>query len=305
MRIFALELDNDIKGLLPRQEYIEQLIAQLEQPQLVVLPELAMCSYMGSDEIWQYADEAGQQAIDFARKMALRYHTYIALGFLERQGGHFYNSYLIADGSQVYGIVRKSEGESYIFRRGAFPNIIETPFGHVAVGICYDAHRRHLYDNICNSPVSLILFPHGSPCDPQLLEREREINDQLCGAYLRAFDVPVVYVNSTGRLDFMLGRTGKMMQDAGFRLCGCSKIYSNRGDVLQSSLPQAVGLAVELEDKQRREDIRFYGQDIRRGNFLFRKLVLPQDIRAGIRYYEQHRKQAAEHASGEDKQTSS
>ena len=33
MRIFALELDNDIKGLLPRQKYIEQLHEDIKEHQ--------------------------------------------------------------------------------------------------------------------------------------------------------------------------------------------------------------------------------------------------------------------------------
>lgn len=47
MRVFALELDNDIKGIAQRKEYIESLIAQLPLPDFVVLPELALCS------LWQ------------------------------------------------------------------------------------------------------------------------------------------------------------------------------------------------------------------------------------------------------------
>lgn len=56
MRIFSLELDNDIKGIAQRKQYIESLIAALPNPDLVILPELAFCSYMASEEIWQYAD---------------------------------------------------------------------------------------------------------------------------------------------------------------------------------------------------------------------------------------------------------
>lgn len=60
MRVFILELNNDIKGIQQRKEYIESLIAKLPSPDFVVLPELALCSYMASQEIWQYADECGK-----------------------------------------------------------------------------------------------------------------------------------------------------------------------------------------------------------------------------------------------------
>ena len=39
MRIFALELNNDIKGIEQRDQYIESLIGRLPEPDLVVLPE--------------------------------------------------------------------------------------------------------------------------------------------------------------------------------------------------------------------------------------------------------------------------
>ena len=62
MRIFGLELDNDIKGLEERKAYMEGLIGRLPAPDLVVLPELALCSYMASQKVWQYADDRGQDA---------------------------------------------------------------------------------------------------------------------------------------------------------------------------------------------------------------------------------------------------
>ncbi len=41
MRIFALELNNDIKGINERKLYIESLISKLSRPDLILLPELA------------------------------------------------------------------------------------------------------------------------------------------------------------------------------------------------------------------------------------------------------------------------
>lgn len=52
MRIFALQLDNDIKGIAQRKAYIESLIAALPEPELVVLPELTLCSYMANPAVW-------------------------------------------------------------------------------------------------------------------------------------------------------------------------------------------------------------------------------------------------------------
>lgn len=267
-------------------QYIDSVIAKLKCPDLVVLPELALCSYMGSEAIWKYADQNSRIASKWAMKISEKYNTYIAVGFLEKSGVEFYNSYLIADKNKVYGIVRKSEGESYIFKRGDFGNIISTPFGEVGVGICYDARRKHFYESIKDHKISLILFPHGSPNNPDDEESEKKTNDFFCNAYQRAFDVPVVYVNSIGKMDFMLGKTGRMMMNAGFRLNGLSKIYSDSGVPIESDVPEAIGIDVELMPKERQKDIKFHGRNINKQNFFFRHFILKPDIQAGIKFYE-------------------
>ena len=286
MRIFALELDNDIKGIDQRKQYIESLIAKLQRPNLIVLPELSLCSYMGSEDIWKYADDNSKMTSDWAMEIAGKYSSYIAVEFVERSEGDFYNSYLIADKNKVYGIVRKSEGESYIFKRGKFNNIISTPFGEVGVGICYDSRRKNFYESIKDRKISLILFPHGSPNNPNDEKAERKTNDYFCNAYERAFDIPVVYVNSVGKMDFMLGRTGKMMMDAGFRLNGLSKIYSSGGTSIKSEVQEAIGIDANLTPKERKLDIKFYGKNINKENLLFRYFILKPDVRAGIKFYE-------------------
>lgn len=290
MRIYALELNNDIKGIDQRKSYIESLVAKLKNPDLIVLPELSLCSYMGSTVAWENADLNGQITSRWAMEIAEKYNTYIAVGFVEKSEDNFYNSYLIADKAKIYGIVRKSEGEAYIFKRGNYNNIVSTPFGEVAIGICYDSRRKHFYDNVKSRNISLILFPHGSPHDPSSIVAERKINNHLCNAYVYAFDVPVVYVNSVGEMGHILGRTGKMMINAGFRLNGLSKIYSSRGIPLDSNFSEAIGIDVELILKERTKIIRFYGDDISKGNYLFRCLILKPDVKAGIRFYEKMKK---------------
>ena len=290
MRIFGLELDNNLKGVDQRMRYIESLIARLDRPDLVVLPELALSSYMANQSIWAYADENSQITSAWAKKMAEKYNTFIAVGYVEQSQGEYYNSYLIADQTTVYGIVRKSEAESYVFKRGRFENIIMTPFGEVAVAICYDARRIHFYQNIKDRNISLILFPHGSPADPQKTEVERQINDALCNKYVQAFGVPVMYVNSVGRMDYMPGTTGQLMVKSGFRLNGLSQIYSRQGNPLSTDIAEAIGTEVDLETKQTTGELKFYGENITRGNFLFRKIIMPLDIRAGIRSYEKRKR---------------
>ncbi|NLO35361.1 MAG: carbon-nitrogen hydrolase family protein [Clostridiaceae bacterium] len=289
MRIFVLELDNDVVGIAARKQVIEQMIAQLDRPDLVVLPELAICGYAGDMSIWQHADCDGKETASWTMAMADKYQTTIGIGFVDTDGQDYYNAYLLADQNRVWGIVRKCEGESYVFKRGDFGHLIRTPFGLVAVGICYDARRKHLYDTIQHEALSLILFPHGSPADSQKPGVEQLLNDALCQAYLDAFGVPVVYVNSTGQMPAMLGMTGKLMRGAGFKLNGLSRIYSQDGTVIRTKQRESHGLEVAIRPQTRQKEIRFYKNNIQKGNSLFRMLVLNPDIRAGIRFYEKNK----------------
>ena len=289
MRIFALELDNDIKGIERRDTYIEGLIRKLPQPDLVVLPELSRCSYMASQAIWKYADSSGRETSEWAVRTAQACGTFIGAGYLDRENGDYYNRYLIAGPDGVCGTVSKSEGESAVFKQGDFGSVIETPFGNVGVAICFDSRRRHFYDNVKDRELSLILFPHGAPADPREPGKERAENDRRCGLYADAFGVPVVYVNSRGSLEYMPGMMGAMMRRHGFRMNGMSRIYAENAEPIETGIPEAVGAEVRLTPQRRRSDIRFYGNDILPGNWLFRHLILAPDTKAGIRSYEANR----------------
>ena len=285
MRIFALELDNEIKGIDKRKEYIERLIGKLEKPELIVLPELALCSYMASQEIWKYADHQGADTAEWAMKMAQKYDTYIGVGYLDQDEGDYYNRYLIAGKEGVCGVVSKSEGESAVFKRGDFGSTISTPFGTVGVGICFDSRRKHFYENVKDETLSLILFPHGCPAVPKKPEKEHRENDQRCMMYVHAFGVPVVYVNSVGKLEYMPGMMGRMMERAGFRMNGMSKIYGLELNEIQSTIPEAVAADVGIHPGQRVKDIRFHGEDILPGNWLFKQFILKPDTEAGVKLY--------------------
>jgi predicted amidohydrolase len=289
MRIYALELNNDIKGIEVRKEYIESLISKLPSPDLVVLPELSICGYMASQEIWKYADDCGKDTSEWAVQMAKKYRTLIGTGYLDKEEGDYYNRYMIAEPEGVCGVVSKSEGEAAVFMRGDFDSIIRTPFGNVAVGICYDSRRKHFYDNIKDAKISLILFPHGSAADPNKPKKEIRENERRCMPYVEAFGVPVVYVNSKGKLEYMPGKMGSMMAKAGFRMNGRSKIYASEGKLIRTGMAEAVGIDIALSEHKRQKDIRFYGEDIVRENWFFRTFVLKPDTQAGVRLYELNR----------------
>ncbi|NLB48302.1 MAG: carbon-nitrogen hydrolase family protein [Erysipelotrichia bacterium] len=295
MRIFALELNNEIKGLEERKVYIESLIAKLPAPDLVLLPELAICSYLPNQKVWEYADHAGQDTAAWAFKLATKFNTFIGVGYVDYENGHYYNRYLIADKKEVYGVVTKSEGEAAVFKRGKYNNVIKTPFGNVGVAICYDSRRKHFYENIKNEKISLIVFPHGSPADPKKDLEETKTNAYFCNVHKEAFDVPIVYINSVGKLEHMPGIMGWLMKRFKFTMNGKTKIYSDRGVKIKNIIKEAEGYEIKLSSKKRKKDIFFYGNDLIKGNVFFRFFILRPDIFIGIKHYQKGLKRNAKY----------
>ena len=107
--------------------------------------------------------------------------------------------------------------------------------------------------------------------------------------YADAFNVPVVYVNSRGSLEYMPGKMGKMMQKHGFRMNGMSHIYANNAENIETDILEAEGVIVNLKQNKRCKDISLHCEDILPGNWLFKKLILEPDTKDGILSYEANR----------------
>ena len=123
--------------------------------------------------------------------------------------------------------------------------------------------------------------------DPKKPEEEQRANDFFCGAYEKAFHVPVVYANSKGRLEHMPGKMGQMMKKAVFDMNGYSKMYYPNGATVTCDVAEAVGADIAISPHKRQSDIHFYGDDITRENWFFRQFILKPDTKAGIRAYEE------------------
>ena len=294
MRVFALELNNDIRGLEERKAYIEGLIARLPEPELVVLPELALCGFIPNQYIWQYADDKGKNTTEWALRMAIKYNTYIGVGYADMEYEDFYNRYMIVGPKGVCGAVTQSEGVSAVFKRGDFKNVIVTPFGKVAVAVAYDFRREHFYENIKDEAITMILVPSASPDDPNKPELEHKNNDLRASLYISAFDVPVIYANSTGALDEYPGKVGARMKKQGYRLNGMSKIYAAEEAPIETDVPEAIGAELPVHSKRRIREIPFYNGYLTPGHSLYRALTVKRDIEWAIKYYGKNRMAAIE-----------
>lgn len=285
MKITLIQVNNNIIGVSNRLKYIEEQIEKVGETDFVVLTELSTSGYIPNKKIWQYAETDGEITKQWATEMARKYNIYIGAGFVEKSGNDIYNSYLLADSSGVLGAIRKSEPESNIFKRGHFGHIVETPLGKIAISICLDSHKKSFYESIKNEDITMILMPHAWATD-----RERETEDKqkiqtLVNAYGNAFDCPIIFANAIGEVEQMAGITGKLMNPQRYKLNGNSIIFADGRTTDFASKRENLSAECDIKSKRRKKDITFYGEWIDKGSTLFRNVVIPLDVKKGIKIY--------------------
>lgn len=289
MKITIIQLNNNVIGISNRLKYIEDQIQKIEKTDFVILTELSTPGYIPNEKIWQYAEKNGELTKKWATEMAKKYNIYIGAGFIEKSKNDMYNSYLIANSSGVLGVVRKSEPESNIFKRGNFGHIVKTPLGKIAIAICLDSHKKNFYESIKDEDIAMILMPHAWATD-----KERELKDKqkiqtLVNAYGNAFDCPVIFANAIGEVEQMAGITGKLMNPQKYKLNGNSIIFVNGRTTDFANKKDSLSIECDIKSKKRSKDIMFYEEWIDKGSLLFRNVVIPLDVKKGVKIYNKSR----------------
>lgn len=285
MKITLIQVNNNIIGISNRLEHIEEQIQKAGETDFVVLTELSTSGYIPNKKIWQYAETDGEITKKWATEMARKYNIYIGAGFVERAENDIYNSYLLANSRGVLGVIRKSEPEANIFKRGNFGHIVETPLGKIAISICLDSHKKSFYESIKNEDVSMILMPHAWATDKERETEDKQKIQTLVNAYGNAFDCPVIFANAVGEVEQMAGITGKLMDPQKYKLNGNSIIFADGRTTDFASKRENLSAECDIEIKKRKKDITFYGEWIDEGSALFRNVVIPLDVKKGIKMY--------------------
>jgi 5-aminopentanamidase len=141
--------------------------AALAGARLVVLPELSDSGYVFSDP--DQARSLGSPVASNAtlrqwQSLAAAHDLVIVGGFCELGAeGKLYNSAAIVDASGPRAVYRKVhlwDGEKEIFAPGEdVPPVVELPFGHVGVMICYDLEFPEWVRVVALSGADLIAVP--------------------------------------------------------------------------------------------------------------------------------------------------
>jgi len=261
LRIGAIQMasgNGDIEGNLRRAVPLVA-DAAARGAQLICLPEFLPSGYLFEEACWRAAEKNNGLTIQWLAEQARRLNVTLGTSFLEADGDDFKNVFVLMGPEKEYGRVYKQDialYENFFMTGQAGPHVIETPFGKIGVGICYENLRSFLSRLLVEGDVDLLLQPHSCPGFPNSLpgplkvHLEREIGD-TSRRYAEQLGIPTVFVNKCGTFDSPTPLFPRLRLKVPF--LGCTSITDSDGKVLaKADEGQAVLVATVKVDPARK-----------------------------------------------------
>ncbi len=211
VRIAAIQMaseNGNIKGNLKRaKKLVEDAVAK--NPQIVILPEFMPTGYVFDKRIWDGGEPHNGETVCWLKELSKKYGIYMGTTFLESDGNDFFNTFVLTrpDGSEA-GRVRKQTPatfEAYFTKGEEGPHTIETEFGLVGIGICYENQLSCFTNLMIQKSVDLMIMPHSAPTpEPNFLFPEKSVvkyNENLKNLsvyYAKLLGIPAVMINKCG-----------------------------------------------------------------------------------------------------------
>jgi len=209
---------------------------------LILLPEFFSTGYSYTPDIWYAAETIDGPTVRWLSEQAAELSVWIGTCFLEADGPHFYNTFVLVDPrGALAGTVRKqipASVENHFFRGEPSDHVIETELGVIGVGICYENLRSFLLKTLYSRKADIVLMPHSAPVSsvglftPEgMVNRSLEDMKRLPARYARALGVPVVLCNKRGIFSSPIPWTFGMRETS--RFPGLSAIADSTGEILE------------------------------------------------------------------------
>ena len=191
------------------EHHVEQ--AARQGARLALLPELMPGGYTLNEAIWDTAESFDGPSTQWMRALSRRLRIYLGTSFLEADGEHFYNTFVLTgENGEIVARVRKNPPasfEAYFYTGGSDPHWFDTPIGRIGVGICFENALYERYVELHRAGIDLYLRPFsGASFEARFPVRKRDA-DVLDAALrdgtaetARLMGIPVVMSNKVGRL---------------------------------------------------------------------------------------------------------
>lgn len=150
---------------------VEELFAQAEGADLIMLPELWPVGYFDFASYRKRAETLFGETFDLIKRAAQQIGAFILGGsFIETDGGRFYNTAILFDREgRLLGTYRKQHLLSYrsrereILTPGRDSLVVPTEIGTLGVAICYDLRFPELFRGMAAEGAEIFLVPAAWP----------------------------------------------------------------------------------------------------------------------------------------------
>ena len=221
--------------------------------ELIVLPEFMPTGYIFTPAIWDAGEPCEGLTVTWLKEHSKRLGVYLGTSFLEADGEDFFNTFVLAtpEGTEA-GRVRKQTPaafEAYFTKGDAGPHVIETGFGRVGVGICYENMLSYMPSLMHTHSVDIMVMPHSAPSPMKSIFTPQKAVDafnrnleDLAVNYAKLLGIPAVMINKSGRWETPLPFIPFLNQVSYFP--GCSAIADSNGS-LKAQLGNQEAVIVE------------------------------------------------------------
>jgi len=178
--------------------------------ELIVLPEFMPTGYIFTTAIWDAGEPSKGMTVTWLKEHSKRLGVYLGTSFLEADGEDFFNTFVLTtpEGKEA-GRVRKQTPaafEAYFTKGDSGSHVIETDFGKVGVGICYENMLSYMPYLMYSQSVDIILMPHSAPSPMKSIFTPQKAVDafnqnlkELAVSYAKQLGIPAVMINKSGR----------------------------------------------------------------------------------------------------------
>jgi N-carbamoylputrescine amidase len=188
IRVAAVQMQSRLGCIEDNLEHAALLVEQAvaKGAQLIVLPELSASGYSMSRAIWDTGETRHGLTVQWLQETSRRLGVYLGIGFVEADGKDFYNTYALGGPEgQIAGFVRKTMAETACFRCIKGPHVINTPIGHIGIGICADNLFVPNLHQMQDHSADLLLMPHAAPVPFKAggVIKEKDLPDWYSGSF--------------------------------------------------------------------------------------------------------------------------
>ena len=185
-----------IKNIALMKDYIEKAVDS--GTDFVVFPELCITGYYYFlSDPKMINEELVAQAVSMCQKISCKQHIYICFGAPYYEADLIYNAAFITCPDNTVKIYKKIHicgYEHQIFSKGRKPLILNTEYGKIGFGICYDTIRypeliRYYCYKGVNLYVNLSAVTEDAQCDACYLKRVIEYHVLSNGIYIASSNV--------------------------------------------------------------------------------------------------------------------